>query len=91
MGADSQDLDKQVDDYVGGLAMLDSGVGLQTLYENLYSIPVLGYPFVDNTEPVYLARVDMGHHAGYMVAGGYNPGPDKPDFFGDSNSTTRYA
>jgi hypothetical protein len=42
MGADSRDLDKQVDDYVGGLAMLDSGAGLQMLYEGLYGAPVLG-------------------------------------------------
>lgn len=91
MGADSQDLDKQVDDYVGGLAMLDSGAGLQTLYESLYSAPVLGYPFVDNTEPVYVARVDMGDHAGYAVAGGYNPGPKRPDFLDYAGTPTRYV
>jgi len=91
MGADSQDLDKQVDDYVGGLAMLDSGAGLQMLYEGLYGTPVLGYAFVDNTEPVYMARADMGDHAGYAVAGGYNPGPARPDFLDGGNSPTRYA
>lgn len=89
MGADSQDLDKQVDDYVGGLAMLDSGAGLQMLYEGLYGAPVLGYAFVDNPEPVYMARADMGDHAGYTVAGGYNPGPERPDFLDDGNSPTR--
>jgi hypothetical protein len=91
MGADSQDLDKQVNDYMGDLAMLDSGTALQSLYSQLYDAPVLGYPFVDNTEPVYMARVDAGDHEGYLVAGGYNPGPEQPDFSGYGDDTTRYA
>lgn len=91
LGSDSEDLDKQVDDYMGGLAMLDSGSGLQSLYNQLYDAPVLGYPFVDNTEKVYMARVDMGDHAGYAVSGGYNPGPEKPDFLDCGDDTMRYV
>lgn len=52
---------------------------------------MLGYPFVDNTEKVYMARVDMGDHAGYAVAGGYNPGPERPDFLDYNDGVTRYV
>jgi hypothetical protein len=57
---------------------------LAGLYERLYDAPVLGYAFVDNDTPDYVARTES--HPGYLMAGGYDPGPEIPEFDSDNNS-----
>ncbi|WP_125931801.1 hypothetical protein [Thiosocius teredinicola] len=70
MGYDPDDYDKQVSRYYESL---------QDLYDNLYEKPVVGYSFVDNNNALYAARVNMGDHPGFNVAGGYDPGSERPD------------
>lgn len=93
LGADSQNMDQKLTDYYYELPgqtrqPVDSGQALQALYERLYDKPVLGYAFVDNTSETYLARLDMGDHAGFAIAGGYSPGAEYPTFV---DVPTRYA
>lgn len=90
-GADMQRLEEKVGEHFDSLAVLESGKGLQSLYENLYDKPVLGYPFVDNTNPQYIARVGMGHHHGYAMPGGFDPGPDRPPIMSSADVNTRYV
>lgn len=81
MGIDFKDMDRQ---------LLDFESNLSALYQRLYDEPLLGYAFVDNDAPVYLARATRGrHHDGFMVAGGYDPGSPVPTIADDP--TTRYA
>lgn len=80
---DTRNMDQQLRDYEFNLA---------ALYGRLYNEPVLGYAFVDNDQSTYLARVEHGNNEGYLVAGGYNPGPAVPDLRIDgSDGQTQYA
>lgn len=79
-GIDTRDMDQQLRDFKSDLA---------SVYRRLYEEPILGYAFVDNNEPTYIARAARGDHDGYMVAGGYDPGSTVPAF-GESDGT-RYA
>lgn len=54
----------------------DAYDALKDLYAKLYDEPLLGYPFVDNDQPIYVSRASVGHHQGYLVAGGYSPEHD---------------
>ncbi|WP_449466713.1 hypothetical protein [Stenotrophomonas humi] len=82
-GIDLRDMDEQLRDFE---------FNLTAMYDRLYDEPVLGYPFVDNNQHIYLARVQSGDHEGYLVAGGYDPGPATPEFRHDGNETQpRYA
>lgn len=90
-GADMQRLEERVKNHYDDLAMIDSGMGLQALYDKLYDKPVLGYPFINNTSPMYIARVDMGDHKGFAMPGGFNPGVKKPALWNDTGNTTRYV
>lgn len=87
-GADMQQLEERVKNHYDGLATIGSGMDLQMLYDILYDKPVLGYPFVNNIHPMYAARMNMGDHKGFFMAGGFNPGNEEPDFVGDA---TRYV
>ena len=80
---DTRDMDQQLRDFE---------TNLTALYNRLYDNPVLGYPFVDNDQRIYLARLQRGDHEGYLVAGGYNPGPPAPEFrFDGSDTRVLYA
>lgn len=79
-GIDTRDMDRQLREFESDLA---------SIYGRLYAEPILGYAFVDNDEPTYIARAARGHHDGYMVAGGYDPGGPMPAFGG--GGSTRYA
>lgn len=86
MGIDTRDADGELREYFEN--------NLAALYDRLYDQPVLGYPFVDNDAPMYAARMGLGHHNGYRVAGGYDPGPAMPNFLDGVNGNTpdtRYA
>lgn len=72
-GIDRKDLDGQMRRHERSLAVI---------YDGLYDAPVLGYPFVDNDRPQYALNAMRGHHEGYLVAGGYEPGPMRPTFEG---------
>lgn len=79
-------------DYYNGLAenAVLSGQGLAIMYAQLYDEPVLGYAFVDNDTPDYMARAEQGHDPGYLMAGGFNPEPRQPRF-PESEPPTEYA
>ncbi len=91
MGADMQRLEERVIEYYDELAMLESGLGLQALYDRLYERPVLGYPFVDNTSSVYIARAKIGDHKGFSMPGGFNPGSIYPILPGNREGEGRYV
>lgn len=85
MGIDTRDMDEQLRTYERSLSMI---------YNDLYDQPVLGHAFVDSDSPQYALNAGRGDHAGYMVAGGYDPGPVTPVFDGmgsDVRPDMRYA
>lgn len=90
MRADMQDLDTQVQEYYEDLPV-ETGEDLVALYERLYEEPIRGYAFVDNTTAQYASRRNYGDHAGFMVAGGFDPGPVAPEFIIPHSVRKQYA